>query len=145
MEAAYLVSLIVAVAVVLAIAATALFARRRPSRPAVAPVARPAATERLRRALQATRERLVAAFGRPSGDVQRVLPDLEEALVSADVGVRTAAELVERVRSRMSRGTGEIDLRRALREEIEATLVADAAPPPSTRPWVVLVLGVNGV
>ena len=40
---------------------------------------------------------------------------------------------------------GAIDIRRALREEIEATLVADGAPLPTARPWVVLVLGVNGV
>jgi fused signal recognition particle receptor len=142
MEASYLVGLLLAVAVVL-VAALVLLARRR-RRPAIAAAARPAGSE-LRRALQATRERLAAVLGRAAGDGDRLLPDLEEALVSADVGVRTSAELVGKVRARMSRDMAAVDVRRALREEIEATLVADGVPVPASRPWVVLVLGVNGV
>src|SRR5437660_680384 len=107
MEVSYLVGLSVAVAVALAIVLVILFVRGRRG-PRVVPPVRPPGTERVRRALQVTRERLVArleaALGRSPGDVERVLPDLEEALVSSDVGVRTSAELVERVRSRLARG-----------------------------------------
>ena len=141
MEVSYLVGLAVAVAIAVAVAVVLRAARRRRG----AAVAGPTGTERLRRALQATRDRLGAALGRSPSDVERALPELEEALVSADVGVRTSAELVEKVRSRIARDAGTTNIRRALRDEIEATLAADGAPIPSAHPWVVLVLGVNGV
>src|SRR5215470_15031037 len=112
------------------------------------PPARPSATDRLRQGLLATRERLSAqleaALGRAGDDRRGALLALEEALVGADVGVRTAAALAERVRARAGAGDPAA-LRGALREEIEAALAAEEPRLPSGRPWVILVVGVNGV
>ncbi len=74
------------------------------------------------------------------------LARLEEALLSADVGLETAEELVRRLRERRRR-SGE-DARTGLSEVISEFLGPDPsgvfAPPPGVRPWVVLVVGVNG-
>ncbi len=76
-----------------------------------------------------------------------VLDDLEEVLVSSDVGVETTLTIIRRVQERVARdkymGTEELD--RILREEIIA-LMKD--PPPvqaATKPHVIMVVGVNGV
>jgi fused signal recognition particle receptor len=134
--------------VLLVVVALAVWLRRRRTvqAPAVA-APRPAATS-LRGGLLASRRRLAgqleAILGR-GGDAARVLPELEEALVSADVGVRVSGELIARVRARIGSGASPADVQRALKEEIEGALRGDAASPPATRPWVVLVTGVNGV
>ena len=128
----------------LGLVAVYLRARRRRAAPLAA---RPAAppVDRLRQGLLATRRRLAAeleaALRRSVTEPEGALEELEEALVAADVGVRTSAELVARVRARI----GGADIREALREEMEAVLGVGAEPTPSTRPWVVLVMGVNGV
>jgi fused signal recognition particle receptor len=67
---------------------------------------------------------------------------LEEALISADVGVAATGRIVEAVRSR-KRGEG--SLRDLVKAEILAILKAAQAPPPDGhRPHVVLIVGVNG-
>jgi fused signal recognition particle receptor len=135
--------LVVAVAV-----AVATLRRRRPGA-GVSPGAAPPAADRVRRALQATRRRLGgqldAALGRGTPVAEESLPALEEALVSSDVGVRLSTELVAHVRARTPPGALPVDVRRALREEVEACLRGDAGPVVAGRPWVVLVAGVNGV
>ena len=135
--------------VVVALGLAVAWVRRR-RRDADAPAVRqPATAGGLRRGLLATRERLAgqldAVLGRGAGDVEKALPQLEEALVAADVGVRVSAELVARVRARAGSGSRPADIRRALREEIESVLGGGDAPVPDVRPWVVLVTGVNGV
>jgi fused signal recognition particle receptor len=138
--------------VVLAAVALALAhrARRRPpggrSPRTLAPSPR---TDPVRRGLLATRRRLAAqleaAVRRPTTTFELKLTDLTDALVAADVGVRTAAELVERVRARVSPRADEGELRQALRDELRAVIPAAPPPEPTTRPWVILVTGVNGV
>jgi len=122
--------------------------RRAPQRGARAPSAVPTA-DGLRRGLLATRERLATQLdvllGRGSAGVDRVLPALEEALVAADVGTQSASELVARVRARCGDGADGSGIRRALRDEVAAVLTSEPPPAPSGRPWVILVLGVNGV
>jgi len=149
MEARWVV--VVAVALIVLVLGLVLALRRR-SRPRATPVATaplPTATDRLRRGLVATRERLLgqldAVLARAPNDANRVYPELEEALVGADVGVRTAAELVARVRGRVGRSEDAGGIRGAVRDEVAAILGADPPPAPTARPWVVLVLGVNGV
>jgi len=149
MDNGWLLVLALVVAGTVAVALALVWARRRKVPAAVTVARRPSATERLQRALDATRARLAGSLDSvlagASGDVDRVLQEIEEALVAADVGVRTSAELVGRVRARVGRGADGAEIRRAVRDEIVATLAVDGSPVPTTRPWVTLVLGVNGV
>ena len=111
------------------------------------PAARPLGT--LERALEKTRERLgarlEAAFGRAGSATDAALSDLEEVLVSADVGARVSSELVHGLRVRIGTGADAATLREALRAELEALLDGPPAPTPQAQPWVILVVGVNGV
>ena len=67
---------------------------------------------------------------------------LEEALISADIGVAATEQIVEAVRARRSRGGS---LRDLVKEEIRAILRgADTPAPDGHRPHVVLIVGVNG-
>jgi fused signal recognition particle receptor len=67
---------------------------------------------------------------------------LEEALISADVGVAATGRIVEAVRGRKR---GDMSLRNLVKAEILAILRAAEAPPPNgRRPHVVLIVGVNG-
>ncbi len=76
-----------------------------------------------------------------------ILDQMEEILLTADIGVETADKLLARVRQRMSRkelAHSEAVLQ-ALREEVEEILRALPLPEPTeARPEVILVIGVNG-
>jgi fused signal recognition particle receptor len=149
MEARWVVVVAVALTVLVLGLVVALRRRSRPRATPVATAPLPTATDRLRRGLVATRERLLgqldAVLARAPNDADHVYPELEEALVGADVGVRTAAELVARVRGRVGRSGDAGGIRGAVRDEVAAILGADPPPAPTAHPWVVLVLGVNGV
>jgi fused signal recognition particle receptor len=83
-----------------------------------------------------------------------VLDDLEEALVSADVGIETTVAIIERIETRIKKDKyiNTSELNNLLQQEIEAVLV-DANDssyknfeiPAGKRPYVILVVGVNGV
>jgi fused signal recognition particle receptor len=67
---------------------------------------------------------------------------LEEALITADIGVAATEQIVAAVRDRKGRGES---LRDLVRTEILSILrAADTAPPNGHRPHVVMVVGVNG-
>ena len=76
------------------------------------------------------------------------LEDLEEALISADLGVETALELVESIRGdvRKAEAADPLRLRQRLADEI-AVLLEDAAAQPAAgdEPTITLLVGVNGV
>jgi len=76
-----------------------------------------------------------------------VLEGLEEILISADIGVETSLHLVEVIRDRVKRRElkDATRLKQALREEMVALLSGPPLPPRLARPWVVLLVGVNGV
>jgi fused signal recognition particle receptor len=81
-----------------------------------------------------------------SGGDRRVdvdtLEALEEALISADVGVAAADQIVEAVRARTQEGS---TLREIVKAEIRGILEAAVRPAPDGhRPHVILVVGVNG-
>ncbi|WP_293010613.1 MULTISPECIES: signal recognition particle-docking protein FtsY [unclassified Oscillibacter] len=83
-----------------------------------------------------------------SPDDEAFFDDLEERLILADLGVDTAAEAVERLRSKMKREgvSGETAERAALREILAEMLnVGDTALNLEEKPAVVLFIGVNGV
>ena len=84
-----------------------------------------------------------------------VLDNLEEVLVTSDVGVETTLKIIKRIQDRVARDKymGTAELNGILREEISALLVEnnpddESEPfsiPAGRKPYVVLVVGVNGV
>jgi fused signal recognition particle receptor len=83
-----------------------------------------------------------------------VLDSLEEALVTSDVGVETTLKIIKRIQERVARDkyTGTADLHRLLREEMAALLSESGNGlarglelPSNARPYVIMVVGVNGV
>lgn len=127
-----------------------------PSEPAIAESAiEPAAPvtpsrvrlrDRLRRTQEAFVGRLASALGGRSIDAD-VLEDLETVLFSADLGVKTAEDLLARVRLEAS-GKDAAAVTSTLRAAVLEKLRAVEAPEPmalsGAKPHVVLVLGVNG-
>ncbi len=108
---------------------------------------------RLRRGLSKTRQGFVqkvdrVLFGKKEIDAD-TLDELEEALVTADLGVNTAVRLVDDIRERVSRKelASPDALRDHLKDAILEILSTDAPepPPPAEGPRVVMVVGVNGV
>ncbi len=82
------------------------------------------------------------------------LDDLEEILITSDVGVNTTLQIIERIESRVARDkyVTENELQNILREEIIALLKENEVDKPaefdaqlSNKPHVILVVGVNGV
>ena len=83
-----------------------------------------------------------------------VLDNLEEALITSDVGVETTLKIIERIQERVKRdkyiGTGEfnallVDEVAAMLAENETSDIRDFSEPLPCKPYVVLVVGVNGV
>jgi len=106
---------------------------------------------RLRERLGRTREALAGGLerllkGRRQVDAQ-LLEDLEELLISADLGMKTTLFLIRSLQEKLRRREllEAARLKAALKAEMVALLAT--APPPQirTRPWVVLLVGVNGV
>jgi fused signal recognition particle receptor len=98
----------------------------------------------LRRTREALVERVSTIFTGTSEADDATLEALEEALIAADVGVPTIQTLLERL-PREARSSG-ADLREALRQRMMA--LWPPAPPaegPPPKPWVNLMVGVNGV
>lgn len=91
--------------------------------------------------------RLTRAIAGKSTIDDEVLDHLEEVLVSSDVGVETTLRIIERIQERVKRDkyVGTSELNALLREEI-AALMKDPAPiDPAMKPYVIMVVGVNGV
>jgi fused signal recognition particle receptor len=109
--------------------------------------------QKVEQGLTRTREsffgRISGLFGR--GDVgPEVWEGLEELLISADVGVDTTVDMVERVRARAAKEKlrSANDIQQALRQEMVAILSAPIAAHPSAQLKgleIILVIGVNGV
>ncbi|MCQ2313001.1 MAG: signal recognition particle-docking protein FtsY [Paludibacteraceae bacterium] len=83
-----------------------------------------------------------------------VLDDLEEALITSDVGVETTLRIIERVQARVARdkylNTSElnnilVDEVSSLLQENNAQEVPDFDAPLPAKPYVIMVVGVNGV
>ena len=114
--------------------------------------------ESLDQGLQKTKEgfltKLTKAVAGKSTVDEEVLDNLEDALVSADVGVDTTIEIIKKIEERVARDKylSTSELNKILKEEIEQLLV-DAPASNSyafdsdlpTKPYIILVVGVNGV
>ncbi len=108
--------------------------------------------------LEKTREnifsRITKAVAGKSTVDEEVLDNLEDALISADVGIDTTVKIIEQIEKRVARDKylNTSELNSILQEEIEALLVdareesyRDFSTPQGTKPYVILVVGVNGV
>ena len=109
--------------------------------------------QRLRSGLQKTRQSLMgsleAVFSRNRLDID-TLEELEEALILADLGARTADRVVQEVNARVKSRT--IAAGDGLRDgviDILRGIMAGAIPPSASinqpPPWVLMMVGVNGV
>ena len=98
--------------------------------------------------------RITKAIAGKSSVDDDVLDDLEEILVTSDVGVQTTLKIISRIQERVARdkylGTGELN--GLLRDEIAALLTendttefVDFDFPKRDTPYVIMVVGVNGV
>ena len=114
--------------------------------------------ESLDQGLQKTSESIFsklskAVVGKSKVD-EEVLDELEEVLISSDLGVETTVKIIQRIEERVARykylNASELDL--ILREEIANLLsenntqdLLDFELPADKKPYVILVVGVNGV
>jgi len=114
--------------------------------------------ESLDQGLQKTKEgffsKITKAIAGKTTVDDEVLDNLEEALVSADVGIDTTIKIIERIEKRVKQDkyVGTAELNQLLQEEIAALLVdapelsyQDFEIPGGKKPYVILVVGVNGV
>lgn len=109
--------------------------------------------KRLRERLHKSREQLSSridrlVFGKKTIDLD-LLDELEEILITSDLGVHTTQILLNKVAEKIKRQElkDPAKLREQLRDEIQA-LVSLPAPPldfRADRPFVIMVIGVNGV
>lgn len=122
-------------------------------RNASATVEKPSFFDRLKSGLKKTKEGLVGridalVLGKKEIDAD-TLEELEEILITSDIGVKTTVELIRTLEQRLGRNElkdGEA-LRAALKEEILSRLTAHHSPLDigSQKLFVLLVIGVNGV
>lgn len=114
--------------------------------------------ETLNKGLEKSKESVLSKIGHAiagkSTIDDEVLDNLEEALITSDVGVETTLRIVERVQERVKRDKyiGTDELNRLLVDEIASLLqennvedVLDFSAPLPAKPYVVMVVGVNGV
>ena len=114
--------------------------------------------ETLDEGLQKTKEgffaKITKAIAGKSSVDDEVLDSLEEALVGADVGIDTTLKIIERIEKRVKQDkyVGTAELNKLLQEEIQEVLIdADDTSyknfeiPVGKKPYVILVVGVNGV
>ncbi len=109
----------------------------------------------LQKSKQSIFDKLTRAIaGRDTVD-DEVLDNLEETLVTSDVGVETTLRIIERIEERVAHDkyVGTSELNRILREEISALLAENEREeldgfqlrPGAKHPYIILVVGVNGV
>ena len=114
--------------------------------------------ETLDKGLEKTKTNFLSKLGKAvagkSKVDEEVLDELENVLVSSDVGVATTVKIINRIEERVARDKflGTEELNGILREEIAALLAqtnsgeaSDFHVPSDKKPYVIMVVGVNGV
>jgi fused signal recognition particle receptor len=114
--------------------------------------------ESLDQGLQKTKESFFSKLGKAiagkSSVDEEVLDNLEEILISSDVGVDTTLKIIQRIQARVAKdkylGTAQLDA--ILKDEIASLLsenntedLSDFETPTGVKPYVLMVVGVNGV
>src|SRR3954469_13052389 len=123
----------------------------------------PDLVDKLKEAVTATREtlseRIDAVVGIKRQIDAQVLDELEEALIGADLGVQTSFDIIEKARQQVSRKQlNDVDeLKRLIKDELRAildsadrnrkrgTVASETEVPLDIKPYVVMIVGVNGV
>jgi fused signal recognition particle receptor len=114
--------------------------------------------ESLDKGLEKTKESFFTKLGRTvvgkSEVDEQVLDELEEILISSDLGVGTTVKIIDRIEKRVAKDKylGAQELDKILKEEIAGLLsenntedLKDFTLPEGSKPYVLLVVGVNGV
>ncbi len=106
---------------------------------------------RLKKGLAKTRQILTTDIddlfsGRKSVDAD-LLADLEELLITSDIGVETTMELMDKISAKAAKLSTATQLKELLKNEIRGFLATGtpATPAPVSGPRVIMVVGVNGV
>ncbi|MBS1787730.1 MAG: signal recognition particle-docking protein FtsY [Acidobacteria bacterium] len=116
--------------------------------------------KRFRKAITSTRENIAtriedAVKGKKAIDAA-TLDELEEALIGADIGVQTTMDIIENVRKQVDRQTlKDVDeLKRTIKQNLLDILenaerargvASETSVPDDVRPYVMMIVGVNGV
>lgn len=114
--------------------------------------------EKLEQGVEKSREGLLnkigkSLAGKDSVDAE-ILDDLEDALITSDVGVKTTIEIIDRIEARVARDKylTQNEFQQMLREEIVELLKENKPEQPAEfdaefthKPHVIMVVGVNGV
>lgn len=99
-------------------------------------------------------DKITRAIAGKSKVDDEVLDNLEDVLLTSDVGVDTTVEIIHKIEERVARDkyVGTAELNKILKEEITALLTRsgnddaeDFEIPAGRRPYVIMVVGVNGV
>jgi len=114
--------------------------------------------EKLDKGVEKSREGLLNKIGKSIAGKDKIddatLDDLEDALISSDVGVKTTIEIIDRLENRVARDKfiTQNELQQIMREEITALLKENRPDQPAefdadfpTKPHVIMIVGVNGV
>lgn len=147
MELIEILLLVLAVVAVAAVGWVVVGRRQRPEPSIEAPAPAPGVPQRIKGRITRTSQSLGGAlrgvFGRGKLD-QELWDSMEEALIGADVGVAAATDIVARVRERRPEDVA--DARRLLEEELKSELAGRSRDlyVDTTKPAVVMVVGVNG-
>ena len=99
-------------------------------------------------------DKLTRAVAGKSKVDDEILDDLEDILVTSDVGVDTTLKIIKRIEERVARDkyVGTSELKSILRDEVAALLAENGTTdgesftlPADAHPYVIMVVGVNGV
>jgi fused signal recognition particle receptor len=114
--------------------------------------------EKLEQGVEKSREGLLNKIGKSLAGKDTVdaetLDDLEDALISSDVGVKTTIEIIDRIEARVARDKylSQNEFQQMLQEEIVTLLKENKPDQPaefdaefSHKPHIIMVVGVNGV
>lgn len=114
--------------------------------------------EKLDKGVEKSRDGLISKIGKSIAGKDQVdaatLDELEDALITSDVGVKTTVEIIDRIEARVAKDKfiTQNELQELMRDEIVALLKENNADQPAEfdadfphKPHIVLVVGVNGV
>lgn len=114
--------------------------------------------EKLDKGVEKSREGLLNKIGKSIAGKDKIddatLDDLEDALITSDVGVKTTIEIINRLEARVARDKfiTQSELQQIMREEITALLKESRPDQPAEfdadfphKPHVIMIVGVNGV